>query len=141
MEFTSKYNDLMYGALDVFLEHDSPLIIGRELDRIEFSTRLGNHGIIEKNQTGNWDIIVNGSVVYTIENFIFEVINRKEMALEIDDFLEELSTIYEKDLDDKSKILIESIVQGIAYLIMNGIVKSSLDLQFGPHFIKSSAES
>lgn len=142
MEFTSKYNDLMYGALDVFLENDSPLLIGRESDRIEFSTKLGNHGFVEKNQEGDWDIIVNGSLVYTIEQKIFEIINRKELALELDDFLLELSTIYEEDeLGKKSKILLESIIQGIAYLIINGMLKSNLDLQFGSHFIKSSGES
>ena len=30
MEFTKKHNDLVYGALEVFLEKDSPSLVARE---------------------------------------------------------------------------------------------------------------
>ena len=47
MEFTARNNDLMYGALEVFLEHDSPILVARELDHtISFSTVLGQDGRI-----------------------------------------------------------------------------------------------
>ena len=47
MEFTKKHNDLVYGALEVFLDKDSPSVVAREDDgNISFITVLGINGAI-----------------------------------------------------------------------------------------------
>lgn len=142
MDFTNKYNDLMYGALEVFLEKDSPLLVGRDGDTIEFSTVLGNHGVLSENMEGEWDILLEDEVVYTMEREIFDLIarEREDTDPDLDSLLLELSDLYKRDLRNKSKILLEILIQGIGYLIVSGKVKSGIDLQFGPHFVKSSSD-
>lgn len=141
MEFTNRNTDLMYGALEVFLETDSPVLVGREGDNIEFSTLLGNHGTVVRNEDNEWDILIDDDVVYTMEDEVFNLINRENTAPDIDDLLVELSDLYGKDLRDKSKILLKTIIQGLGYLITNGKAKSGMDLQFGPHFVKSDSDN
>jgi len=141
MDFTNRHNDLMYGALEVFLENDSPLLVGREGDNIEFSTVLGNHGSLSENKNGDWDILLEDDVVYTMEKEIFDLITKEDSAPDLDDLLLELSELYQKDLRDKSKILLETIIKGIGYLIVNGKAKSEMDLQFGSHFIKAGSNN
>ena len=143
MNFTSKHNDLMYGALEVFLEKDSPLLVGRDGDTIEFSTILGNHGVLSENSDGEWDILLEDEIVYTTEREIFDLIasEREDTDPDLDKLLLELSDLYKKDLRNKSKILLETLIQGIGYLIVIGKAKSEMDLQFGPHFVKSSSDS
>lgn len=140
MEFTNTYNDLMYGALDVFLESDSPHLIAHIGGGIEFTTKLGHHGFIEKNEIGDWDINLEGSLVYTIEKEVFEIITRQEKAPALDNLIIELSDLYQKELGDRSKILLENIIQGIGYLMINGKAKADVDVQFGPYFIKSNGD-
>ncbi len=120
MRFTQKHNDLIYGALGIFLEDDLPDIVSREPDSIHFVTVLGRHGDIVKNMDNNWDILIDKNIVYTIESEIFAIIKQQENAPEINDFaksLEELA-MSQKILQDKSKILLNILIKGVAKVLI-----------------------
>jgi len=131
MEFTREHNDLIYGALDIFLEKDSPAIVARDNDGISFSTVLGSSGSIEVDSNGDWDIILDGNKYYKIEKEVYSVIDYSKKAPPVEDLLETLSALYKKKLQDRSKILIEMIIRGLAKLIMDDKISVDVDVQFG----------
>lgn len=140
MEFTKKYNDLVYGALEVFLENDSPALVAREDDgAISFYTILGLNGSIVKNEEGGANILLEGEEYYKIEKEVYDLIDYQRDAPEIEYLLEELAIIHQMNLQKKSKILVETIIRGLAKLIMDQKVSSSVDIQIGPVLIKNTS--
>jgi hypothetical protein len=141
MEFTSKNKDLIYGALEVFLEHDSPLLVAREGEKnICFSTVLGHDGRIEPMENGDWQISIEGNPFYTIEKEVYDLINLQEDAPPVEDLLDILADVHKHKLQDKSKILVEVIIRGIARLIIDQKIDVGVDLQLGPFLIKRNGE-
>jgi hypothetical protein len=141
MEFTARNNDLIYGALEVFLEHDSPILVARESDHtVSFSTILGQDGRIKPLENGDWEILLEGNSVYTIEKEIYELINYQENTPPVEDLLQILSEIYQHNLQDKSKILVETIIRGLAGLIIDQKISSNVDLQLGPYLITNNGK-
>ena len=132
MAFTQKHNDLIYGALEIFLENDSPSIVRRAEKNIHFVTVLGFHGDIIENSDGNWDIIVERSIVYTIENSVFELITQENDAPNMEELVERVIELGEEDLHDKSKILLKNILEGIAHIVVdsNPLLMASLQNKF-----------
>ena len=136
MEFTQKHNDLVYGALEVFLEKDSPALVAREDDgAISFYTILGLNGSIVKNQEGGANILLEGEEYYKIEKEVYDLIDYQSDAPEIESLLEELAIIHQMDLQRKSKILVETIIRGLAKLIVDQKVSVDVDVQLGPVLI------
>lgn len=139
MEFTKKHNDLVYGALEVFLEKDSPASVAREEgDVISFSTILGLNGTIVKNEEGGANILLEGEDYYKIEKEVFDLIDYQSDAPKIESLLEELSIIHQMDLQKKSKILVETIIRGLAKLIVDQKVSVGIDVQLGPVLITNT---
>ena len=136
MEFTKKHNDLVYGALEVFLEKDSPSLVAREDNGvISFSTILGLNGTIIKNEEGGANILLDGEYYYKIEKEVYDLIDYQIDAPEIESLLEELAIIHQMDLQKKSKILVETIIRGLAKLIVDQKVSVGVDVQLGPVLI------
>ncbi len=141
MEFTQKHNDLIYGALEVFLEKDSPSLVAREEDGlISFSTVLGLSGVIEKEENGSANVFLEGQKYYEIEKEVFHLIENRNDAPEVESLLEELAIIHQMELQERSKILIETIIRGLAKLIVDQKVTVGVDIQLGPVLIKNTDE-
>jgi len=139
MEFTQKHNDLIYGALEVFLEKDSPSLVAREEDGlISFSTVLGLSGVIEKEEDGSANVFLEGQKYYEIEKEVFHLIENRNDAPEVESLLEELAIIHQMELQERSKILIETIIRGLAKLIVDQKVTVGVDIQLGPVLIKNT---
>ena len=139
MEFTKKHNDLVYGALEVFLEKDSPSLVAREDGgKISFATVLGYNGLISPEDDGSATISVEGEHYYSIEKEVYELIDSREETPEVESLLENLSTIHKMKLQDKSKILVETIIRGLAKLIVDQKVSVDVDVQLGPVLIKKT---
>ncbi len=139
MEFTQKHNDLIYGALEVFLENDSPSLVAREEDGlISFSTVLGLSGVIEKEEDGSANVFLEGQKYYEIEKEVFHLIENRNDAPEVESLLEELAIIHQMELQERSKILIETIIRGLAKLIVDQKVTVGVDIQLGPVLIKNT---
>lgn len=139
MEFTQKHNDLIYGALEVFLEKDSPSLVAREEDGlISFSTVLGLSGVIQKEEDGSANVFLEGQKYYEIEKEVFHLIENRNDAPEVESLLEELAIIHQMELQERSKILIETIIRGLAKLIVDQKVTVGVDIQLGPVLIKNT---
>jgi acylphosphatase len=139
MEFTQRHNDLIYGALEVFLEKDSPSLVAREEDGlISFSTVLGLSGVIEKEEDGSANVFLEGQKYYEIEKEVFHLIENRNEAPEVESLLEELAIIHQMELQERSKILIETIIRGLAKLIADQKVTVGVDIQLGPVLIKNT---
>lgn len=139
MEFTQRHNDLIYGALEVFLEKDSPSLVAREEDGlISFSTVLGLSGVIEKEEDGSANVFLEGQKYYEIEKEVFHLIENRDEAPEVESLLEELAIIHQMELQERSKILIETIIRGLAKLIVDQKVTVGVDIQLGPVLIKNT---
>jgi hypothetical protein len=136
MDFTTKHNDLIYGALDIFLDNDSPELVARDGDSISFVTKLGSHGRILVNERQGWDVVVGEDLIYTIENEVYLLIHTRENAPALERYVEKVSEIYQHNLQDKSKILLESIIKGIVKLLQENKINLDIDLQVGPVLIK-----
>lgn len=141
MEFTHKNNDLIYGALEVFLEHDSPILVARDNDQsVSFTTILGQDGKIELLPTGDWQIVLEGNNFYTIEKEIFDLISLQENTPPVETLLQNLVQLHAGNLQDKSKILVETIIRGLARLIINQKIVVNADIQLGPFLIAKNEE-
>lgn len=141
MEFTARNNDLIYGALDVFLEHDTPILVARETDQtVSFSTLLGHDGKIEPLENGDWQIILEGDHFYTIEKNVFDLISFHENTPPVEELLENLAEMHRSNLQEKSKILVETIIRGLARLIIDQKIKADVDIQLGPFLIARNGE-
>jgi hypothetical protein len=139
MEFTKRHNDLVYGALEVFLEKDSPSLVAREDNgEISFATILGLNGLISPKKDGSATISLEGETYYTIEKEVYELIDSRDEAPDVESLLENLSTIHKMKLQDKSKILVETIIRGLAKLIVDQKVSVDVDVQLGPVLIKKT---
>ena len=119
MEFTQRHNDLIYGALEVFLEKDSPSLVAREED-------------------GSANVFLEGQKYYEIEKEVFHLIENRNEAPEVESLLEELAIIHQMELQERSKILIETIIRGLAKLIVDQKVTVGVDIQLGPVLIKNT---
>ena len=141
MEFTARNNDLIYGALEVFLEHDSPLLVAREENKtISFSTVLGHDGKIQPLENGDWEIVLEGDNFYTIEKEVYDLINHQGNTPPVEELLETLAEVHKHKLQEKSKILVETIIRGLARLIIDQKIDVGVDLQLGPFLIKRNGE-
>jgi acylphosphatase len=139
MEFTQRHNDLIYGALEVFLEKDSPSLVAREEDGlISFSTVLGLNGVIEREEDGSANVFLEGQKYYEIEKEVFHLLENRNEAPEVESLLEELAIIHQMELQERSKILIETIIRGLAKLIVDQKVTVGVDIQLGPVLIKNT---
>jgi len=127
MEFTQRHNDLIYGALEVFLEKDSPSLVAREEDGlISFSTVLGLNGVIEREEDGSANVFLEGQKYYEIEKEVFHLLENRNEAPEVESLLEELAIIHQMELQERSKIIVDQKVT------------VGVDIQLGPVLIKNT---
>lgn len=135
MGFTRVHTDLMFSALDFFLEDDTPIRIFREDIGISFETSKGNSGIIFPNLKGNWDVVVEGLKVYEIENEVYFLITHEGNTLPVDEYIERLKQISISELQEKSKKFITMTKRGIEFLALQGKINLKRDFSYGPYFV------
>lgn len=130
--------DLIILALDTFIENDSPLLIDKGEDFVYFETVLGELGRIQKNQNSDWDIYLANEFVYSIEKQVFEILYSSENAPNINDYTTRVKEVYNTNLQEKSKIFVGWIVEGIVKMARSGKVEIEQDIQYGPFvFLKN----
>ncbi len=125
----------MFSALDFFLEDDTPIRIFREDIGISFETSKGNNGVIFPNLKGNWDVVVEGSKVYEIENEVYYLITHEGNPLPVDEYIERLKQISYSGLQEKSKKFITMTKRGIEFLALQGKINLKNDFSYGPYFV------
>jgi len=140
MGFTQVHTDLMFSALDCFLEGDSPIRIFRNELGISFETTLGNYGLIVPNQEGNWDILINEIPVYEIEEEVFSIITHEGNAPSIDTYMEKLNQARLSPLKEKSKKFVDMTKKGIEFLALHGKISLSESFVYGPFFVYTNKQ-
>jgi len=132
MGFTQIHTDLMYSALDVFLETDSPVRIFRDELGISFETALGNYGLVIPNEDGNWDVLLNDSKVYEIEKEVYSIITHEGNSPPIKDYMNYLIEVSSLPLKEKSLSFVIMTKRGLEFLAVNGKVDLENNFIWGP---------
>ena len=135
MGFTQVHTDLMFSALDHFLESDSPVRIFRDDLGISFETALGSHGLVIPNEEGNWDILVNDSKIYEIENEVYSIITHEGNSPSIDEYMKCLKTLISSPIKEQSKEFVRMTREGLVILATMGKVDLGENFSYGPFFV------
>ena len=135
MGYTQIHTDLMFSALDYFIGEDTPVKIFRDDLGICFETVLGNQGLVVPNEVGNWDIILNNSKIYEIENEVYGIITHEGNSPSINEYMKLLKQVSELDIKDKSRGFLNLTLGGIGILAVHGKIKLDTNLVYGPYLL------
>ena len=135
MGFTQIHTDLMYSALDHFLRSDTPVRIFRDELGISFDTVLGNQGLIIPNEEGNWEVFVNGTKVYEIEDEVYSIITYEGNAPSVDEYMNKLKDLSLAPLKDESKKFVNMTKSGIEFLAVQGKINLEGSFVYGPFLV------
>lgn len=135
MGFTHVHTDLMFSALDHFLEDDTPVLIFRDDLGVSFETELGNFGLVIPNEQGNWDILINNSKIYEIENEVYSIITHEGNAPAIDEYMKSLKELISSPIKERSKEFVKMTKDGITILATIGKIDLGESFSYGPFFI------
>jgi hypothetical protein len=131
--------DLAFLAIDSFIGEDSPSLMEKDKGFIYFETVLGNKGKVQQNSLKSWDVYLNDQIVYSIENQVFGILYNSENAPEINEYTSKLKEVYESELQEKSKVFVGWIIEGIMKMVLSGKLEINQDLQHGPFvFLKNN---
>ena len=125
----------MFSALDYFIGEDTPVKIFRDDLGICFETVLGNQGLVVPNEEGNWDIILNNSKIYEIENEVYSIITHEGNSPSINEYMKLLKQVSELDIKDKSRGFLNLTLGGIGILAVHGKIKLDTNLVYGPYLL------
>lgn len=135
MGFTKIHTDLMYSALDHFIESDTPVHIFRNDLGISFETRLGNLGLVLPNESGDWEIFINNQKIYEIESEVYSIITHEENSPPVEEYLKKLKSVSKLKIKSKSKDFVDSTIFTLEMLVLHGGIKLNTDFTHGPFFI------
>jgi hypothetical protein len=135
MGYTQIHTDLMFTALDYFIEDDTPVKVFRDDLGISFETILGNQGLVVPNEDGNWDIILNNSKIYEIENEIYGIITHEGNSPSINEYMKLLKEVSSMEIKDKSRGFLNLTLGGIGILAVHGKIKLDTSLVYGPYLL------
>jgi hypothetical protein len=126
-----RHLDLLYSALDIFLEDDSTDVIIRDEQLVLFRTTLGLRGAILSNKEGNKSIMIGETIVYTIEKRVFELVSYGVDVPPIEVYLPRLMMVWQSDIQPKSKILVGRIIKGLSQMIISEIINVDFESKYG----------
>jgi hypothetical protein len=116
--------DPLYSALDFFLDGDSPQAVIREGKMVLFKTANGFSGLIVRTKQGDRKIVLGDKVIYTVEKNVFDLIDFESLeppAIEI--YLPKLILAWHSPLQEKSKIFVQKIIEGISQIVHLNLIE------------------
>ena len=67
-----------------------------------FNTFLGDNGFVNQNTRGDWEITIEGKVVYTIEKDVFEVLVKPSRKSSLENYVVILNDLFtDKKISDR----------------------------------------
>jgi hypothetical protein len=132
MKFTLKHTDLIYSALDIILDDDAVDVVFRDDHFVVFKTLLGKKGLILPNKKGGREIYINDKIIYIIEKEVYSIISYEGNTPKLETYIPRLILLNDQDLQEKSKILVSTLLKEITKLTFSGLVKINLEEDFGP---------
>ena len=101
-----------------------------------FNTILGDNGIVNQNTRGDWEITIEGKVVYTIEKDVFEVLVKPSRKSSLENYVGILNDLFtDKKISDRSRILVFNILLFLEEYIINSDFLPKRNLRVGPFSI------
>lgn len=131
MKFTLKHTDLLYSALDIILDDDAVEMIIRDEKFVIFKTVLGKKGLILSNKNGDRKVFLDDKMIYVIEHEVYSIISHEDKAPKLETYLPKLILLNNQDLQEKSKILVSSLLKGLTKMAFSGFININLKESFG----------
>jgi hypothetical protein len=137
--------DPLYSALDFFLDGDSPQAVIREGKMVLFKTANGFSGLIVRTKQGDRKIVLGDKVIYTVEKNVFDLIDFESLeppAIEI--YLPKLILAWHSPLQDKSKIFVQKIIEGISQIVHLNLIEDlngEIEKTYGIFTFKKDSDS
>jgi hypothetical protein len=101
-----------------------------------FNTFLGDNGFVNQNTRGDWEITIEGKVVYTIEKDVFEVLVKPSRKSSLENYVGILNDLFtDKKISDRSRILVFNILLFLEEYIINSDFLPKKNLRVGPFSI------
>jgi len=101
-----------------------------------FNTFLGDNGFVNQNTRGDWEITIEGKVVYTIEKDVFEVLVKPSRKSSLENYVGILNDLFtDKKISDRSRILVFNILLFLEEYIINSDFLPKRNLRVGPFSI------
>ena len=101
-----------------------------------FNTFLGDNGFVNQNTRGDWEITIEGKVVYTIEKDVFEVLVKPSRKSSLENYVGILNDLFtDKKISDRSRILVFNILLFLEEYIINSDFLPKRTLRVGPFSI------
>ena len=101
-----------------------------------FNTFLGDNGFVNQNTGGDWEITIEGKVVYTIEKDVFEVLVKPSRKSSLENYVGILNDLFtDKKISDRSRILVFNILLFLEEYIINSDFLPKRNLRVGPFSI------
>ena len=130
----------MYDILYPIIEHYIGIrVVGIERDEeiVQFKTLLGQGGKIERNPTGDWDLLIDEEKVAEIEDVLFSIFCEAKKQPPIDKYYKKLLKLKKKGRKYRSDVLVEQLLLSIEFLLLNAEVKINKPISLGEFFIFS----
>ena len=123
-------NQLQSQALYPVLQHYT-------VEKITSISVLGDHNLIfNQNTRGDWEITIEGKVVYTIEKDVFEVLVKPSRKSSLENYVGILNDLFtDKKISDRSRILVFNILLFLEEYIINSDFLPKRNLRVGPFSI------
>ena len=137
--------DPLYSALDFFLDGDSPQAVIREGKMVLFKTANGFSGLIVRTKQGDRKIVLGDKVIYTVEKNVFDLIDFESLdppAIEI--YLPKLILAWNSPLQEKSKIFVQKIIEGISQIVHLNLIEDlngEIEKTYGIFTFKKDSDS
>lgn len=101
-----------------------------------FNTFLGDNGFVNVDINGDWEIIIEKKVVYTIEKSVFDVLVKPSKKSSLENYIGILNDLFsDKRISDRSKILVSNILLFLEEYILNSDFIPKKNLRVGPFSI------
>jgi hypothetical protein len=129
--------DILYPIIEHYIG-DGVAGVKRGHDEVSFLTIMGKDGRIEKNEEGDWDLLVEEEKVAEIEDSLFSIFCEAKKQPPIDVYYKKLLKVKRKKLNYRSSILVEQLVKSLEMLMLNMEVKLKNPIAIGPFLVFTS---
>jgi hypothetical protein len=101
-----------------------------------FNTFIGDDGFVNQNTDGDWEIIIENKIVYTIEKDVFEVLVKPSRKSSLENYVGILNDLFnDKKISNRSRILVFNILLFLEEYIINSDFLPKKNLRVGPFSI------
>jgi hypothetical protein len=110
-----------------------------------FKTANGFSGLIVRTKQGDRKIVLGDKVIYTVEKNVFDLIDFESLeppAIEI--YLPKLILAWHSPLQDKSKIFVQKIIEGISQIVHLNLIEDlngEMEKTYGIFTFKKDSDS